>query len=297
MHSKSIIGVFTLIFAMLVVNSIAQGDKDSAKPKKLEKIAVEEIVSKHLASIGTPEDIIAAKTRVMTGDGTIVSKLGSGFTLTGPAQFASDDTMVLFAMAFESEIYPYEKLAFDGKDQSFGLPSGKTTFLGAYMKSQNSILREGLFGGALSSAWTLTRLSSLAKPKLSADGSTVIDGRSCYKVTYASPRTGELKIALYFDGETFRHIRTEYEYSIQGRIGTSPTDVRSSSSTERYKLREDFGDFRPAGKLTLPHSYVINIINDLQIETRSGTISREWNFRINNVYFDQKLEAGTFKVS
>jgi hypothetical protein len=102
---------------------------------------------------------------------------------------------------------------------------------------------------------------------------------------------------LYFDAETFRHVRTEYEYKIEGRIGTSSTDVRSSSRTERYHLTEDFSDFKTAGKLVLPFTYKINVTNELQLVSGPGTNSRDWTFTILQVYYNEPLEATVFKVS
>ena len=293
----TLLSLFAL--ALFAIQSIsAQESGDSAKAsKKLEKIPVEEIVERHLASIGPSEALSKIKSRVMIGEGKLVSKLGSPFTLNGAAQFASEGSKIVFAMAFENEVYPYEKAAFDGKEQSFGLPSGKTTVLAAYLRSQDSILKDGLFGGTLSSAWAITNLQALGKPKLEYEGTAEIEGRSCYKLKFSSKRTGDLRIMVYFDGETFRHVRTTYEYTIQPRIGTSSTDVRSRSRTERFSLQEDFKDFRKADQLTLPFEYSINVINETQIESRTGTISREWTLKIDTVQYDQAIESGVFKVS
>lgn len=295
---KSLLSMSVMFLMLLSLVSGVQAQKDpDQKPKKIEKISVQELVAKHLASIGRDEDIKGIKSRVMVGEGTLVSKLGSAFTLNGTAQLASEGNRVLFAMLFDSDIYPYEKAAFDGKEQSLGFPSGKKTLLAEFFRSQNSILKDGLFTGALSSAWTLTKLESVPKAKLEYAGVSKIDERQCYKVRYSSSRTGNLKITLYFDAETFRHLRTEYQYSIEPGMGTSSTDVRSNSRIERYSLREDFSDFKVAGKLTLPFLYTINVTNELQLESKAGTNSRDWTTKILQVYFDEALSVDVFKVS
>lgn len=232
---------------------------------------------------------------VLTGTGTISSKLGAKFLLTGPSQMASAGRSFVLAMAFDSPIYPYEKIGFDGDKVYFGYPNGKTTVLGNYVKAHSSIVKDGLLGGALSTGWPLLDLKSDPKIKLDLRGTTKINDRPCYKVKYTSSRIGDISITLFFDSETFRHVRTEYVYTIEGRIGTSPTDVRSSSRTERYLLTEDFGNFNVADKTTLPFSYNISITTERQIG--SEATSREWNFTVEKVYFDQVLSSEVFKVS
>jgi len=290
-----------LLLAFILISNIvvsAQQEKNSDKDqKKPAKISVEELVAKHIASIGSADVIAGIKSRVMVGEGKLESKLGSAFILNGTGQIASQGDKVLFAMIFNSPQYPYEKAAFDGNDQSLGLPNGKRTFLGDFLKSQNSILKDGLFTGALSTAWPLLDLKSGNSVKLEYAGTSKIDDRQCYKIKYSSGRSGNLKTTLYFDAETYRHIRTTYEYTIEPRIGTSSTDVRSSSRIERYSLREDFSDFKMAGKLILPFTYTINITNELQIVSQPGTNSREWTFTVLQVYYDEPLEATVFKVS
>jgi hypothetical protein len=267
----------------------AQGDG-----QKPEKLNADEIVSGHLASLG--EKSALTSTRVMTGKGSLTSKLGAGFLLAGPGQMASTDHSFVFALVFDNPSYPYEKVGFDGKDASYGLPSGKQTPLVSYLRAQGSILHDGLFGGELSTAWPLLDLKA-AKAKLETNGTAKIDGKLCYKMKYSSSRTGDLKVTLYFDAETFRHVRTEYAYTIEPRIGTSPTDTRSNAMVERYDMTEDFSDFAQAGKLVLPLTYKITVSNSSQIASTSGSSLREWSFHIDKVYFDQTLPSSSFKVS
>jgi hypothetical protein len=258
-------------------------------------MTADEVVARHLMSIGTAEARGAIKSRVMIGEGSLISKLGSVFTINGTAQLASEGNKFLYTILFDSEVYPYEKVAFDGKEQTLGFPSGKKTFLAEFLRSQSSILKDGLFGGVLSGAWSLTNLSEVPKAKLEYTGVSRIGDGQFHKLKYSSSRTGDLKVSLYFDLETFRHVRTEYEYTIEPRIGTSPTDIRSAGRIERYSLREDFADFKIAGKLTLPFLYTVNVTNERQIA--SGTHSRDWIIKILQVVYDEPLNANVFKVS
>src|SRR2546429_2521721 len=289
----------TLLFLAVILISVvfvsAQQEKPSDKDQKKQtpaKISVDELIKKHLASLGPAEVIVGTKSRVLVGEGKLESKLGATFVLNGPGQIASQGNKVLYTMIFNSPAYPYEKAAFDGSDQSLGLPNGNRTFLlGDFLKAQNAILKDGLFTGALSTTWPLLDLKSRKSVKLEYAGTAKVNDRQCYKLKYSSGRSGDLKTTLYFDAETFRHVRTTYEYTIEPRIGTSPTDTRSSSRIERYSMTEDLSDFKMAGKLILPFRYVITVTNEGQIVSQPGTNSREWTFKVLQVYYDEALDA------
>ena len=287
-------------FSLVILCFLGAVQAYSQSDKKPDKITVNDLITRHLASIGDKDSLAAASTRVMTGQGTLTQKVGSGvsgFVLAGPAQFASSNRSVVYVISFDNNTYPYEKLAFDGSNVSFGLPSGKSTLLVNYLRTQNAILKDGLLGGTLSAAWPLLDIRSGQKTKLEMAGTTTINGKSCYKVKYSSGRTGDMKVALYFDADTFRHVRTEYLYTIEPSIGTSSTDTQSTSRVERYQLVEDFSDFTAAGKLTLPMTYKITITSEGQIKNSTGTNVREWLMNFDKVFYDQRLGPEAFKVS
>jgi hypothetical protein len=290
---KSVISTLILILSIVFVVR--------AQPeKKLEKLSAEEIIARHIASIGEKDAIAAAGTRVMMGEGKLVSKVGggpSGFILNGTGQFASTGRNILFAIDFSNPTYAFEKVAFNGEDVTYGLPSGRPTLLVNYIRTQTSIMKDGLFGGALSAAWPLLDIKAGQKIKVEAAGTTKVNDKPVYRLKYSSGRTGQLKVSLFFDADTFHHVRTEYEYTIEPSIGRSSTDTQSTSRVERYKLTEDFSDFTRAGNLSLPLTYQITIVNEGQLALSTGTTIREWTLKIANVYFDQKLVPEVFKVS
>jgi hypothetical protein len=162
------------VFSALLIGIAAASSTFAQKDKP----TAAEVISKHLASIGTLEAIKAAKSRVLVGTGSLNSQLRYTGKITGPAQLAFADDKVLLAIIFNSNDYPSEKLAFDGKEITYGRaignlalgsppsasPSNVTdtrsrrnlTLLGEFIKAQGSIVKSGLFGGVLSSAWPLT---------------------------------------------------------------------------------------------------------------------------------------------
>jgi hypothetical protein len=99
---------------------------------------------------------------------------------------------------------------------------------------------------------------------------------------------------LYFDPDTFRHLRTTYEIdsSTTGGFGTSPgtgTYVGTATlGTEvRRYLTEEFGDFREVDGITLPFAY------KLQYSSAAGRITN-WILEVTNVSHPQTLDESVF---
>lgn len=280
--------IITLVFCQI---GFGQTEKEANKTqKKEEKMTADKVLSGHLASIGSAADLAAVKSRVMVGSGKLNSRLGYSGQLTGPAQFASDGDKILFAMVFNSNEYPYEKGAYDGEDVSIGRPNGRRTPLGDFLKAQSGILKEGLLGGSLSSAWALLNFDS-RKPKIEYDGTEKINERQFYKLKYYPRKGGDVKITLYFEADTFRHVLSKYEYNISPRLGTITTNA--SQKPSYYTMTEQFSDFSKVEKLTLPRTYSINVT----IQTEAGSESLDWIMKFSEFYFNEQLDAAVFKVS
>ena len=270
-----------LILALLAVSAFAQK----------EKITAEQVIQQHLASIGTPEARAAAKSRVMVGQGNVSSKQGYAGSLTGPAEIASDGDKFLLAIVFNSNEYPYEKVAFDGKDLTVGRDRGRMTRLGEFVKAQSGLLKDGLMGGVLSSAWPL--LSSDPKAyKAEFAGTEEVDGQTLYKLKISTSHSA-LKASLYFDAATGRHVMSEYLYTIQPHLISSDSTVNPSAKASHYSLVERFSDFKKVGDLTLPLRYTI----DVSQQTAEGGETLRWVIAIKQVYYNEPLEAASFKVS
>jgi hypothetical protein len=257
-----------------------------------EKITAEEIIQKHLASIGTPEAIAAVKSRVMVGQGNLSSRLGYIGGITGPAQLASDGDKFLLAIVFNSNDYPYEKLAYDGKNMSIGRPRGNVTRLGEFLKSQSSLLKQGLLGGALSSAWPLLNRDPKAV-KVEYAGTENIGGKTLHKVKFNPARSDSLRVTLYFDADTYQHVMSEYQYTIQPHMISSDSTVNPTAKASHYSLIERFSDFKKVGDLTLPLQYTIDVAS----QTAEGAETLRWTIAIKQVFYNEPLEAANFKVS
>jgi hypothetical protein len=278
-----------------------------------EKLTAEEVLVRHLKSIGTPEDIAATKTRVVAGTSVFnLRSPGSGQN-TGLSILFSEANKSVVAMSFQNADYPAEKFGYDGDKLviSFLRPGARST-LGDFVFQRAGIYKDGLFGGTLSTAWALLNLDQ-SKVKLEYGGTKKVDGREAHVLRYIPKKGSDLKISLFFDAETFQHVRTEYRQLVSAQMGasgpsmgTKPTPSTGGSSSTgvdapkdqqrelHYDLDETFSDFKQEGKLTLPHTYKIK----LKLEKRQGpTYLADWEMVFTKFSFNQPLEAGWFDVN
>jgi len=260
-------------------------------PVHADKLSTEELVTKHLAAVGSKEDIAASHTRVATGLTQARLRLtNSPIELSGPAQIASDGDKFLLAMIFQSNNYPHEKFSFDGENLNIGvLTQGGRSLLGNFLSSQPLLLKHGLIGGVLSSAWPLFNLDR-RDAKLSYAGTDKINGKPVHKLKYVPRNAGQLNITLYFDANTFQHVRSQYDYVVSARQGAI-AETSVSQRDNRFKLVEDFSDFQSTGKLTLPHTYTI----DLTVELPDRTQTLQWTINLQQFAFNEPIDPRVFK--
>jgi len=283
----------TVFFILILSSGVV------AAPIPPDKMKPEEVVAKHLASIGPADALAAIKSRIAIGKAKAVSHSAAIRDISGVAQFASEGDKVVLAMVFDLLDYPFEKAGYDGQKTTVALlpATGNRTALGDFLMSQTLIFKEGLIGGTLSSAWPLLDLAS-NNPRLSYAGTKKIDNRQVHELKY-SPRKGgaNMQISLFFDATTFQHVRTEYQYSVSSQMSSRPQASVSSAAgtpqnTDHYKMVEDFSDFRSEGKLTLPHEYRIR----LTIDILNSTKNLEFVINFSQFAFDQPIGIEAFNV-
>jgi hypothetical protein len=211
--------------------------------------------------------------------------------LGGPAQVASQGDQFLIAMLFNSTNYPHEKLAYDGQKLTFDLlPEGKRTLLYEFLRSNDVVVRQGLMGGVLSTAWPLLNVAT-RNPKLDYSGTEKVNDKPAHELKYfARKGGGGLQISMYFDVETFQHVRTEYRRTIPARMG--PTAEQSAAQGEsHYRLTEEFSDFRPEGKLTLPHTYRIRYVSEA-----GSSRMYEWVINLTQFAVNEQIDPAVFNL-
>lgn len=259
---------WSAIIAVILTLSVFCFPKDTT-------LTPEEIIARHLESIGPKQARDAANSRELTGKAHMDPLVGGvGGELTGDALVLSEGNKVKIGMKFGDPSYPQEQLVYDGNRVVIGtLQPGKRSALGQFLVVQQEILKEGLMGGALSTAWPLLDVQN-RKPKLTYNGLKKIGARQLHELKYV-PRKGDgrLEIRMYFEPETFRHVRTTYEVLMPPEMNGGIFDSQLRTE-KRFLLEEQFSDFRPVNGLMLPASYGIQFSADMELKTGI------WSFQI-----------------
>lgn len=258
-----------------------------------DKLTAQEIVLKHLDSIATAEVRSKTTTRTIIGTCVFTAKLPAGGTSTtdGAAVLASDSAKVLLAAKFNSPTYPSEQLAYDGKKVSAGyVKPGLHSTLGDFLLARNFTFKEGLIGGALSSAWPFWDLTS-HNARLELGGTKKVNGREAYVINYSPKKGSDLAVKIYIDAENFQHLRTEYVQVVAAPLSRTIEGAYQRRET-RYEMREEFSDFRSEQGLTLPHKYKLELLIDVQ----EGTTIQDWEYAFDQFTFNEKLDATAFNL-
>jgi len=231
---------FLLLLAALAANAFADDPK------------AEDIIAKHLDSIGSKAKREELKTLMALGYSEFESRVPV-IKGGGRAVVVSNAKNLFFVISLNSKEYPFEKIGyFDGKASLPFINAGNRSFLGIFVAEHEKILSEGLFGGSMSLRWPF--FDAEKKPRIKASGTKKIDGRKMYVIDYVPSAGGssEFTIKLYFDAETFSHVRSEYRREVTRGEGTFGQANQRANAV--LNLTEEFSDFKAVEGLTLPHS-------------------------------------------
>jgi hypothetical protein len=219
------------------------------------KLTAEEVVSRSLASIASPQDRAAVKFYEATGTVKITATVG-GISANGTALLLSEGNKLKFAIKVASNMYPSDQFVYDGKDVSVSKDNhGRRSPLGDFAWWQKALMRDGLLGGVLSTAWPLYD-PKFRNAKLTYNGIKKVNGVSVHEISYNSKNIdSSTKVKMLFDVENFRHLETIYEMEMPASFGGVKSEVsnaEASYQSARYRLEEVFSDFRQLGPYTLP---------------------------------------------
>jgi hypothetical protein len=295
----------------------------------------QELLAHHLEAVATPAVLAGLKSRVVLGSAQFTS--GEGTTpVEGKVAFVTEGEKMVFVVKLPSQDsqnsglpsndYRGEQFVFDGNKDKVALTNAQQSrsALGNFVFSQDAILREGLLGGVLSTAWPLADLKH-RKAKLSFEGLKKIEGRELYDLRYQARGGGDLEIHLYFDPQTYRHVETTYSYDSnvlpdagpanhdRGKFGAGAYDdsklangvpaaappgagsekVTAAHSPNRYRLQEIFSDFKTVDGFTVPTEDDIRLTQESQ-DGKSAVM--EWKLGGLHVENNMGVDEGNFKV-
>jgi hypothetical protein len=181
-----------------------------------EKLTAEDIVARHLQSIGTPEQRAAAKTRVAIGTSHYQIVVGGAGEMDGTVTLVTADDKVRLVMKYGDAKYRGEDLLSNGdRVRVYGTP--KRSLMGQFLYDESALLTEGILGGTIATAWPLLD-RKVHSARLSYEGLREIDGVRLYELKYVPKKRTDLDIRLYFDKETFRHVLTVATVTIEPRL-------------------------------------------------------------------------------
>jgi hypothetical protein len=272
---------------MAVGLSAAQDTKPAAN--------ADELVAKHLDSIASPEIRAGLKTRAVQGPVHFAILIGGAGTLTGKAFLVSEGNKLQLMIKLPSTDYNGEQFVFNGEKNKIGLSTSRQSRsdLGTFVFDRNEILREGLLGGTLSTAWPLLNLNE-RQAKLNFHGLKKIDGQKLYELLYHPHKSTDLEIKLYFDPQTYRHVETIYTYVVPTAMtGGGPAAVASQQAS-RYQLLEKFSDFKTVDGVTLPTRDDIQFSREPQM---GRTSLSEWDMTGLEVMSNISLDPRNFEVN
>jgi hypothetical protein len=227
-----------------------------------EKPSAERIVARHLEALGWSDPKAAQALRVAEGRCHFEIRRGGTGSLEGKALVSSEGRRVRVDLRFSSSEYPGESLAYDGQKVEVGFIQPRVRSpLGGFLNTYDVLLKEGLVSGVLSSAWPLLDVAA-RRPKLKYDGVKKIGDRSLYQIAYKAARgQGDIEVLLYFDPETFRHLRSEYRLTLMPSM-SSAIDRSASQQDTRFEMEETFAHFETAAGLTLPRRWMLTFSMD-----------------------------------
>lgn len=255
-----------------------------------QKMTAEEILAKHLDSIGSAKNRDQVKTRIIISD--VEFLLQSQNPIAGKSLIASSTDGAIFGINLNANNYQLDKFSYDGKKVRVGFISpGARSPLGGFIFSYGDVMKKNLLGGTLSASWALLNAES-RQSKLNYQGTEKIDGKETYVVEYQPKGGADVNIKLYFDAENFRHLRSEYYRVVSGATGVDSVSSATRLET-RYRLIEDFSNYKKFGALNLPSSYKIRYT----LSRGAGEVTRaEWRFKITDASFNQPLGDNAFDI-
>ena len=275
---------FVVLISFLLVVPVALTASD---------LTPDDVVAKHLQSLGSAQARASIKSRVVEGTATYKLLVGGSGQLVGKAGFASEGRKVRMVLKFTDPKYSGEQFIYDGERTSVAGTYADKSYsdLSDFIKGQDAPLREGLLGGVLTTAWPLLDVQE-RKAKLTYEGIKKFEGRELQVMRYRPKKSTDLEILLYFEPETFRHVMTSYQMSIRAGIGA--TEVESAQQQEtRYRIEERFSDFQNSDGLTLPFHYELRFTKELQ---NGFTKLLEWDATVTRVLNNVSLDPRNFQI-
>jgi hypothetical protein len=235
-----------------------------------------------------------AALKSLAAQGTLRFKVlvGGGGKTPGTWQRLTEQRKSKFVMKFGDNKWWGEQFVFDGDKVSFASAtlSHQLSDFGAFVASQDGIVKEGLLGGELGGAWALQSIDH-SRVLLDYIGRKKVDGRELDEIDYVSKGTGDIKVKLYFEPETHHHVMTMYSVQRTPIIAHDPV-ANARQKQLIYSLVERFSDFQTDKGFTLPRQYGLRFSEELQ---NGNTIVYDWTMAADKVIVNPNIDPANFR--
>ncbi len=257
-----------------------------------QKLKADEIIARHLSSIGTPEKRSALKTLIAIGEVQVDHITNKTVPVSGRFLLFSEGNKSFFGLQLNANDYPHEKVIFDGSKTDVAFIRGGTrSQVGNFIQSNSSIVSQGLMAGTLATSWNL--LTAVDRgAKIAASGSKKVNGKEAYVLSIVPKGGSDLDITLFFDQETFRHVRTEYKRTSSAAMGNT-IDQSARNIETRFKVTEDYSDHAEFEGMTIPRKYRLHY----SVSGQNGTVEIAWNCNLTEFALNQTFDPSTFQIS
>jgi hypothetical protein len=281
MSKRSVVTLALLLFSANLTFVFAQN------------LTPDDILARHLESIGTKEKRQALTSLMAAGTSVFESKMPS-VKGGGKAVVVSDTGNLYYLMSLNSREYPFEKIGMFGNKASLPfVTAGTRSLLGSFLNEHPQVLTDSLFCGSISLMW-INNVAEMRKLDLRSAGKKKVDGLQTMTLDVISTTKGsdDFKIRLFFDAETFRHVRTEYRREF--KIGRIVMGQQNQLADSRLNLTEEFSDFKDVTGYTLPHHYKVTFSSNSNAQMNETS----WSISVNSYYLNPKLahDFFTFEV-
>ena len=239
---------FSMLFVLATVIS-----PSSAK----DQFQAGDFVKRHLNSVGDESARIAVKNRMAQGPAVFRTVLGATpQSWNGEQTLVSEDDRLASLLKFPASVFRTEWFVRNGKKTSITpVRPGSWSVMGRFVMIHDEILKEGLWGGTLSTGWALSHMDQ-SGAKLVDRGLKKVGESQLHRVDYVPKKGSDLEIQLFFEPDSFRHVMTVYTLRVAGGLDPDSAPAATEGET-RYQLEEFFSDFKQVDSLTLPGRWTI----------------------------------------
>jgi hypothetical protein len=275
----------TFVFAWSLAGFLCPAHAADIKP--------EDIVAKHLDSIGTADARAAVKSRAVQGKLRFKILVGGTGEVIGSWGRVTEGRKSNFVMRFGLGDWRGEQFVFDGDRTWFAAATSShiPSMFAKFVNGQDFIIKEGLLGGELSVGWALQNLDQ-DRVKLDSIGLKKVDGRELQGLEYHSKGHTDMTIKLYFDPDTHHHVMTIYSLAVEPNMSHTITESVNQQEI-RYTIEERFSDFQADNGVTLPHHYDLQYTQELQ---SGSTRVYDWDMTADKMLTNLDLDPGNFKL-